>query len=48
MAGEKKFKLVTFYFQTGLWSKDMVKNAVKKRWITREEYKTITGEEYKI
>ena len=33
-------------YEKGLWSKAMVKMAVKKGVITKEEYKEITSEEY--
>lgn len=41
----KNFEKVQNYYEKGLWSKEMVKNAVG-RWITEAEYKEITGEEY--
>lgn len=41
----KKYYDVENYYKTGLWSKKRVRNAVD-RWITKEEYKMITGEEY--
>ncbi len=31
-----------------LWSKAMVKNAVKKGVITKEEFKEITGHDYEV
>lgn len=34
------------WYEQGLWTLDMVKNAVKKGVITEEEYKEITGEAY--
>ena len=43
----KHFKKVKGCFDSGLWSIERVRNAVLKGWITAEEYKTITGEEYK-
>ena len=42
----KKFNLVKKYYEQGLWSKRRVHDAVLKDWITAEEYKEITGEEY--
>ena len=42
----KHFKKVKMYFDSGLWSVERVRNAVVKGWITAEEYKIITGEEY--
>ena len=41
-----KFDKVKRYFDRGLWSLAMVRNAVIKGWITAEEFKTITGEDY--
>lgn len=34
-------------FDRGLWSAAMVKMAVRKGIITREQYKEITGKDYK-
>ena len=42
----KKFNLVKKYYEQGLWSKKRVRDAVLKGWITADEYKEITGEEY--
>lgn len=41
----KNFNKVKEYYDRGLWSKTRVKNAVCK-WITADEYKEITGEDY--
>ena len=41
-----KFKKVKRYYDSGLWNKTMVRNAVVKGWITAEEYTIITGEVY--
>ena len=41
-----KFEKVKNYYDTGLWNKEMVRNAVVKGWITAEEYKVITGEDF--
>jgi uncharacterized XkdX family phage protein len=35
-------------FDKGLWSLAMVKVAVKKGVITKEQFKEITGEEYAV
>lgn len=40
------FERIKYYFEAGLWNKAMVKNAVKKGVITKEQYKEITGEKY--
>mgnify|MGYP002574562956 CR=1 FL=1 len=41
-----KYEKVKRYYDKGLWNKEMVHNAVTKKWITPEEYKEITGEDY--
>lgn len=41
----KKYELVKHYYDNGLWNLTRVKNAVGK-WITAEEFKTITGQPY--
>lgn len=38
---------ITKWYKQGLWSADMVANAVVKGIITAEGYKEITGEDYK-
>lgn len=40
----KNYDKVKKYYDSGLWNLTMVKNAVKKKWITEEEYKEIVGE----
>lgn len=40
------FERVKYYFEAGLWSLPMVKMAVRKGVITKEQYKEITGENY--
>ena len=40
------FKIIKRNYDKGLWSKQMVKMAVRKGVITKEEYKEITGEVY--
>ena len=41
----KNFEKVKGYYDSGLWSIERVRAAVGK-WITAEEYKEITGEDY--
>lgn len=41
----KHYEKVKDYYDNGLWSKQRVYNVVGK-WITADEYKQITGEEY--
>lgn len=40
------YERVKYYFEAGLWSAPMVKMAVKKGVITKEQYTEITGKEY--
>jgi hypothetical protein len=40
-----KFNKVKEWYDTHRWTKSMVHDAVGK-WITAEEYKLITGEDY--
>ena len=42
----EKYELVKAYYNSGEWKKKAVKNAVKREWITAEEYKEITGDDY--
>jgi uncharacterized XkdX family phage protein len=46
MGHSKKFEAVKKYYSYRLWSKAKVKNAVLQGWITAEEFKEITGEDY--
>lgn len=41
------YERIKYYFDAGLWSKQMVKMAVKKGIITKEQYEKITGEDHK-
>ena len=38
-----KFEHVKNYYDSGLWKKKAVRNAVVKAWITAAEYEEITG-----
>lgn len=40
------FEKIKEYYQSGLWSKAWVRNAVVKGKITADEYREITGEDY--
>lgn len=40
------FEKVKYNYDAGLWSKPMVKMAVRKGVITKEQYQEITGESY--
>lgn len=41
-----RFDKVKNYYRSGYWSIKRVKDAVIKNWITEEEFKIITGEDY--
>jgi uncharacterized XkdX family phage protein len=40
------FERIKFNYDAGLWSKPMVRMAVRKGVITKEQYQEITGEAY--
>ena len=40
------FERVKYYYEAGLWSLPMVKMAVKKGVISKDQYKEITGKDY--
>ena len=46
----EKFEIVKYYYETRFWSKMRVRRAVttpkSAPWITADEYKEITGEDY--
>lgn len=42
-----KFDKVKKYYDGGFWNLEMIKNAVVKGWITVEEFKEITGQDYR-
>ena len=42
----KMYEKVKKYYDTGLWSKERVRNMVIKGIITEKEYKDIVGKEY--
>lgn len=46
MEHSKKYEKVKTYYDRGVWTIDMVRNAVVKGWITEEEFTEITGEDY--
>lgn len=53
MEHSPKFEMIKAQYQLYLdtegrkgWSKNMVRNAVLKGWITEEEYQEIVGEDY--
>ena len=46
MQHSKNFEKVKGFYDSGFWSIGKVKNAVTKGWITVEEFKEITGQDY--
>lgn len=46
MQHSKKFKKVKGYYDSGLWNKSKVHDAVFHSWITAEEYEEITGDPF--
>lgn len=40
------FELIAYNYARGLWNKAMVRTAVRKGIITKEQYMEITGEAY--
>ena len=40
------YERIKHYYDAGLWNKAMVKMAVKKGVISKEQYEEITGEKY--
>jgi len=42
----KKFQKVKDWYDSDMWTKKMVHDAVVKGWITAEEFEEITGEPY--
>jgi len=46
MKHSKKYAKVKYYYDNGIWSIGRVYDAVGQGWITPEEYKEITGQDY--
>ena len=40
------YERIKYYFEACLWNAQMVKMAVRKGVITKEQYKEITGKDY--
>ena len=40
------YERIKYYYKAGLWSKPMVKMAVRKGVLTKDQYEEITGEAY--
>lgn len=43
-----KYEQVARYYESGIWSQERLKGAVSRGWISAEEYKALTGEEYDV
>lgn len=46
MEHSKNYQKVKDFYDNRLWDESRVRNAVIKNWITTDEYKEITGEDY--
>lgn len=46
MAKKSKFEMVKNFYDNGLWKENRVRDAVVKGWISPENFKEITGEDY--
>lgn len=40
------YERIKYFYDAGLWSIPMVRTAVKKGVITKDQFKEITGEDY--
>lgn len=40
------FERIKYYYEAGLWNAQMVKMAVRKGIITKEQFKEITNQDY--
>lgn len=46
MAKKSKFEMVKNFYDNGLWKEKRVRDAVIKGWISPENYREITGQNY--
>lgn len=46
MEHSKNFDKVKKYWDQRLWNEARVRNAVAKEWITKDEFKEITGKDF--
>lgn len=46
MAKKSKFEMVKNFYDSGLWKEKRVRDAVVKGWISPENYREITGQNY--
>lgn len=42
------YERIKKYYELGVWSKERVRQAVVKGWLSAEEYRGITGEDYVV
>ena len=42
----KKYSMLKSYYWLGFWTIKMMRSAVVKKWITADEFKEITGQDY--
>lgn len=46
MEHSKNYQKVKYYYDMKVWNEVRVRNAVKMKYITEEEFREITGKEY--
>lgn len=46
MEHSRYFEKVKSYWEQHLWNENRVRNAVLKEWITQEEFREITGNDF--
>lgn len=46
MEHSNNYEKVKRFYNMKMWNEIRVRNAVKMKWITEEEFKEITGKEY--
>lgn len=46
MEHSKNYSKVKLWHSMKMWNETRVRNAVKMRWITKEEFSEITGKDY--
>ena len=42
------YERIKRYYELGVWTKERVRQAVEKGWLSAEEYAGITGESYVV
>lgn len=46
MGHSENYEKVRRYYKFKMWNENRVRNAVKMKWITAEEFREITGKAY--